>query len=161
MKLTGKRDAFGIHADRYYKSVYEIFSTKKSCEILLARYKHTPVAAMMVFFASKRAWYFYGASSNEERNRMPTYLLQWDAMRLAASRGCETYDLWGIPDFEEKFLEDNFMSRDDGLWGVYRFKRGFGGEIKRSAGVFQKVLNPGTYKAYQTVLRLRKATLAQ
>ncbi len=63
---------------------------------------------------------------------MPTYLLQWEAMRWAKARGCAEYDLWGVPDADETTLEANFSERSDGLWGVYRFKRGFGGELKRS-----------------------------
>lgn len=160
MKLTSERDEFGAHADDYYQSVFEKFSEKKRCEILIAKYQENSLAAIMIFFSGNRAWYFYGASSDAERNRMPTYLLQLEAMRLAASRGCIAYDLWGIPDFDEAYLEENFMSRSDGLWGVYRFKRGFGGKIKRSAGVFQRVLNPAFYRLYQGALKIRKTTLS-
>ena len=64
---------------------------------------------------------------------MPTYLLQWEAMKWAKARGCKEYDLWGVPDEDEATLEANFETRHEGLWGVYRFKRGFGGELKRAA----------------------------
>ena len=60
---------------------------------------------------------------------MPTYLIQWEAIRWARSLGCEQYDLWGVPDHDLDFLEANFQERSDGLWGVYRFKRGFGGKL--------------------------------
>ena len=79
---------------------------------------------------------------------MPTYLLQWEAMKWAKSRGCDEYDLWGVPDEDEATLESNFESRHDGLWGVYRFKRGFGGEIKRAAQALDRVYNPLLYWAY-------------
>jgi lipid II:glycine glycyltransferase (peptidoglycan interpeptide bridge formation enzyme) len=102
----------------------------------------------MVFANGLRAWYVYGASNNEERNRMPTYLLQWEAIRWAKSKGCEEYDLWGVPDENEEMLEANFESRHDGLWGVYRFKRGFGGELKRAAQALDKVYNPLLYWVY-------------
>ncbi|HRQ32721.1 MAG TPA: peptidoglycan bridge formation glycyltransferase FemA/FemB family protein, partial [Anaerolineales bacterium] len=95
-----------------------------------------------------RAYYLYGASTDEERNRMPTYLLQWEAMKWAKARGCEEYDLWGVPDEDEATLEANFESRHDGLWGVYRFKRGFGGELKRAAQAMDRVYNPILYWAY-------------
>jgi peptidoglycan pentaglycine glycine transferase (the first glycine) len=103
----------------------------------------------MVFRLGVRAWYFYGASSDEERNRMPTYLLQWEGMRWAAGQGCLEYDLWGIPDEEEAVLEEQFSNRSDGLWGVYRFKRGFGGEMTRSVGAWDRVYNPLLYRLYQ------------
>lgn len=160
IKVTGSREKFGVHAEKYYEDVYELFSNSQNCLLLIAKYKKTPLAGIMVFSRGERAWYFYGASNNLERNRMPTYLLQWEAIRWAASRGCTEYDLWGIPDEEENLLERDFMSRNDGLWGVYRFKRGFGGEIKRTAGVFQKVLNYPVYMAYSMLMKIRKIQAA-
>jgi lipid II:glycine glycyltransferase (peptidoglycan interpeptide bridge formation enzyme) len=79
---------------------------------------------------------------------MPTYLLQWEAIRWARSRGCTIYDLWGIPDADEETLEQQFTQRSDGLWGVYRFKRGFGGQVMRSMGAWDRVYNPWLYRLY-------------
>ncbi|MBE0696469.1 MAG: peptidoglycan bridge formation glycyltransferase FemA/FemB family protein, partial [Anaerolineaceae bacterium] len=67
---------------------------------------------------------------------MPAYLLQWQAMRWAKAHGCSEYDLWGVPDEDEETLEAGFEKRADGLWGVYRFKRGFGGTLVRTAGAW-------------------------
>jgi lipid II:glycine glycyltransferase (peptidoglycan interpeptide bridge formation enzyme) len=160
MKVTGERNVFGIHNDEYYHKVFELFSSESKCELLIAYYQNTPLAGLMVFFKGERAWYFYGASSNLERNRMPAYLLQFEAMRLAKERGCSIYDMWGIPDFDEEVLEKHFTSRNDGLWSIYRFKRGFGGEMKRSAGVYQKVFQKLPYSLYQFIYKLRKRELA-
>lgn len=80
---------------------------------------------------------------------MPTYLLQWEAMRWAKARGCAEYDLWGVPDADEPTLEASFETRSDGLWGVYRFKRGFGGELKRSMGAWDRSYLPLTYPLYR------------
>jgi len=148
MDATGERDGFGVHTQAYYQRAYDLFAAWGACSILLASYEGQPLAAMMVFVRGKRAWYFYGASNNEERNRMPTYLLQWEAMRWAAARGCTEYDLWGVPDASEEELEANFTNRYDGLWGVYRFKRGFGGRLVRSAGAWDRVYHPMLYRLY-------------
>jgi lipid II:glycine glycyltransferase (peptidoglycan interpeptide bridge formation enzyme) len=102
----------------------------------------------MAFARGRRAWYVYGASNDQERNRMPTYLLQWEAIRWAKSHGCTGYDLWGVPDEDEAKLEAEFESRHDGLWGVYRFKRGFGGKLKRAAQALDRVYNLLLYKLY-------------
>ena len=160
MSVTSQRDEFGVHESSYYRDVFNLFSEKKQCELLIANYSNIPLAALIMLFQGRHAWYFYGASNNQERNRMPTYLLQWEAMRSAAARGCLTYDLWGVPDFEEDYLEEKFMQREDGLWGVYRFKRGFGGELKRSAGVFEKPINQPVFNAYKHLLKFRKRNLA-
>jgi len=160
MKATGDRNDFGIHNDEYYRRVFEQFSADNMCELLIAYYQDNPLAGLMVFFKGSRAWYFYGASSDLERNRMPAYLLQFEAMHLAKERGCSIYDMWGIPDFDEEILETQFSSRNDGLWSVYRFKRGFGGEMKRSAGVYQKVIRRIPYNLYQFMYKLRKREIA-
>jgi peptidoglycan pentaglycine glycine transferase (the first glycine) len=148
MLITGGRDKFGVHSKEYYQRAYDLFHSKGICELLVAEYEGKPLASLMVFANGKRAWYVYGASNNEERNRMPTYLLQWEAIRWARARGCEEYDLWGVPDENEETLESQFESRNDGLWGVYRFKRGFGGQLKRAAQALDKVYNPLLYWMY-------------
>lgn len=148
MLVTGGRDEFGVHSQEYYHRAYDLFMPKGMTELLVAEYGGKPLAALMVFARGRRAWYMYGASTDDERNRMPTYLLQWEAMRWARSMGAEEYDLWGVPDEDGKTLEANFTKRGDGLWGVYRFKRGFGGELKRAAQATDRVYNPLLYKLY-------------
>lgn len=146
--VTGDRDRFGAHSLAYYRRAYELFHPAGMGELFVAELEGLPLAALMVFARGRRAWYLYGASTDEKRNFMPTYLLQWEAMRWAKSRGCEQYDLWGVPDEEETALEAGFESRADGLWGVYRFKRGFGGEVKRASPPYDRVYNPILYWIY-------------
>jgi peptidoglycan pentaglycine glycine transferase (the first glycine) len=151
MEKTGQRDGFGIHSQLYYQKVYEYFAPKGDCAVLLAEFEGQILGALMVIAHGKRSWYVYGASNDIERNRMPTYLLQWEAMKWAARKGCEIYDLWGIPDEDLETLEQLFETRSDGLWGVYRFKRGFGGEIKRSVDAVDIVINPLLYSVYRKI----------
>jgi len=156
MKLTGTRDGFGVHAPSYYRYAYNLFQPKGNCELLMAYYDNRPLAGLMLFMRKKRAWYLFGGSNNEERNRMPAYLLQWEAMRLAASRGCEEYDLWGVPDENEDILERRFEVESGDLWGVYRFKRGFGGNVCRSTCAYERVYMPFLYKAYRLLLKRKE-----
>lgn len=156
MVITGERDRFGIHSQAYYQRAFELFHARAMCQLLVAEYEGEAISAIMVFRSGTRAWYFYGASADLHRDKMPNYLLQWEAMRWAKSQGCLEYDLWGIPDVDLDSLEANFMSRNDGLWGVYRFKRGFGGELKRSAGPRDCVYNPILYRLYSIWLKYRK-----
>lgn len=148
MLLTGKRDGFGVHSREYYQCAFDLLHPKQMGELLLAEYQGKPLAALFVSRHGNRAYYLYGASTDEERNRMPTYLLQWEAMKWAKAHGGKEYDLWGVPDEEEAILEANFETRQDGLWGVYRFKRGFGGELKRAVQAMDRVYNPLLYWAY-------------
>jgi peptidoglycan pentaglycine glycine transferase (the first glycine) len=142
MQSTGARDGFGVHSQAYFERAYRLYQPSGAAELLVARYRGQALAALMVFRHGKRAWYLYGASTDLERNRMPAYLVQMEAMRWAATRGCESYDLWGIPDEDEATLEAQFEQRSDGLWGVYRFKRGFGGQIRRAAPAYELDLIP-------------------
>jgi lipid II:glycine glycyltransferase (peptidoglycan interpeptide bridge formation enzyme) len=152
---TSKRDNFGVHSKKYYQLVFDLFSPSNKVALLIAKYEQTPLAGLMIFRSGDRSWYFYGASNNLERNRMPTYLLQFEAMKWAKSQGCTSYDLWGIPDDEVEILERDFNSRSDGLWGVYRFKRGFGGVIKRASPAYDRVYNPFLYKMINTFQKIR------
>jgi peptidoglycan pentaglycine glycine transferase (the first glycine) len=149
VQVTGGRDSFGVHTLAYYRKAYELFHPRGGCELLMAEFKGEPLAGLLAFANGKRAWYFYGASSNEHRERMPTYLLQWEAMRWARSLGCTLYDMWGVPDEDEETLEANFATHSDGLWGVYRFKRGFGGRLTRAAGPWDRVYNSFLYGFYR------------
>jgi lipid II:glycine glycyltransferase (peptidoglycan interpeptide bridge formation enzyme) len=153
MEATGQRDQFGVHSLEYYRKAYELFHPYGECELLLAELEGEPLSMLMVFARGRRAWYFYGASSSIHREAMSTYLLQWEAMRWARSMGCSEYDLWGVPDAEESVLEKEFTQRSDGLWGVYRFKRGFGGVLRRSAGPWDRVYQPALFRLYQLWLR--------
>jgi lipid II:glycine glycyltransferase (peptidoglycan interpeptide bridge formation enzyme) len=148
MQTTGERDSFGIHQPTYYGAAHQIFVPEQAT-LLIAEYEGRMLAGAMVFALGKTAAYFYGASSDEERQRMPTYAVQWAAIRWAKARGCQVYDMWGIPDAAEEELEASFTERTDGLWPVYRFKRGFGGEIKRTVGAADRVYNPLLGRLYR------------
>lgn len=148
MAETGGRDGFGVHSLEYYQRAYNLFHPAGMAELLVAEHDGEPLAALMVFARGKRAWYLFGASTDRERNRMPAYLLQWQAMKWAQARGCDEYDLWGVPDEDEAVLEAGFESRSDGLWGVYRFKRGFGGQVVRAVQPRDRVYMPWLYRLY-------------
>jgi peptidoglycan pentaglycine glycine transferase (the first glycine) len=109
----------------------------------------------MIFAWGDKAWYMYGASSDTHRNLMPNYLLQWEGMQWARAQGCRTYDLWGIPDEDEETLEARFLERHDGLWGVYRFKRGFGGHVMRYIGAWDYIYRSALYWLYRRALAWR------
>lgn len=157
LRVTGGRDHFGVHSLNYYRRAYELFHPRGDCELLLAESQGEALAGLMVFANGSRAYYLYGASASDHRDRMPTYLLQWEAMRWARARGCKQYDLWGVPDENEEVLENTFTGRSDGLWGVYRFKRGFGGELVRAVGPWDRVYQPALYTLYQKWISRRPA----
>lgn len=155
MAETGRRDGFGVHTPDYYRRAYALFAPLGQCALVLAEYGGVALAGVMAFALGPRSWYFYGASSDRERQRMAPYLAQWEAMRWAKAQGAASYDLWGVPDADEAALEAGFETRHDGLWGIYRFKRGFGGRLVRTVGAWDRVYNPLLYRAYLLYLRQR------
>ena len=155
MAVTGVRDAFGVHDPAYYRRAFAHFSGGERCALILASYQGQDLAGVMVFRQGEQAYYLYGASSNAERNRMPTFIAQWAAIRWARDNGALFYDMWGIPDAEEATLEADFESRSDGLWGVYGFKRGWGGRIVRSVGAWDRVYNVPAYALYRRLIARR------
>lgn len=155
MQTTGARNTFGVHSPEYYALAYRLFVPAQAA-LMLAEHEGEPLAGVMVFALGDTAWYLYGASSDNKRNLMAAYGVQWAAMRWARARGCVTYDMWGIPDEDEAVLEAQFQQRGDGLWGVYGFKRGWGGQVARTPGAWDRVYSPALYAAYRLALRLRR-----
>jgi lipid II:glycine glycyltransferase (peptidoglycan interpeptide bridge formation enzyme) len=109
----------------------------------LAEYEGNPLAAVILVRFGERMIYMYGASTERERQRMPGYLLQWEAIRLARAQGCQIYDFWGAPN---EFVES------DPLWGVWRFKEGFSGQVVRFIGAWDYVARPFWYWVYTAVM---------
>lgn len=155
MRETGERNAFGVHSAGYYETVYDLFMPRDGT-LLLAWHGDELLAAIMVFALGETAWYLYGASSRSHGNLYATYGIQWAAIEWAKRRGCLYYDLWGVPDCDEATLEAQFKNRQDGLWGVYGFKRGWGGEVRRALGTWDLAWNPLVYAAYRAALKLRR-----
>ena len=172
MATTGQRDGFAVHSADYYTKAFDLFVPNYAA-FLFAEFEEQPLGALVVFALGKTAWYLWGASSDRERNRMPNHALQWAAMRWARERGATLYDFWGIPDEVGRVALG--LGRGDGsgiaadelpldleafpthdLWGVYRFKQGFGGNVVRYVGAWDKPVNEIGYRVYQIGLAVRK-----
>jgi peptidoglycan pentaglycine glycine transferase (the first glycine) len=152
---TSVRDGFVIRDEAYYRRVWALFdnstldtrttnieypiSNIPLAEPLIAEVDGEPVAAVFLFAFGGRAYYVYGMSREAHREKMPTYLLQWEAMKWARARGCSSYDLWGAPDV---------FNESDSMWGVFRFKEGLGGQVLRTLGAWDYAPNPLWYAMY-------------
>jgi lipid II:glycine glycyltransferase (peptidoglycan interpeptide bridge formation enzyme) len=133
LQTTSIRDSFGIHTLHYYLRAWQIFAPRNQARLFLADYNGQLLAGIFVGLMANQAVYLYGASSNELRQLMPNYLLQWEAIRWAKHEGATTYDFWGIPETD---------NQDEAMAGVYRFKSGWGGKIVRFAGNYEYTYHP-------------------
>jgi peptidoglycan pentaglycine glycine transferase (the first glycine) len=158
LRATGERDGFAVHSAPYYALATELFVPAGLATWLVAEYEGEILAAIAVFALGARAWYMWGASSDHHRHLMPNHALQWAAIRWARSLGCRSYDLWGIPDQVGEDPEAYASPErwgEGGLWGVYRFKQGFGGQVVRYVGAWDLPLSAPGYALYRLALRLR------
>lgn len=142
---TAKRDGIAIHARSYYSRLLETSGAQR-VSVYVAENNNVAIASIITLCYGREATYLYGASSNEGRNLMPTYLLQWKAMLDAREFGCVSYDLYGIPP------DDN---PSHPMHGLYRFKTGFGGAIVHRVGSHDAKLLPLAYSAYALAERAR------
>lgn len=138
LQKTAERDAFHAHTKEYYQKLLETSLTK----LFGVEHDGKLIAASIVLFYGDRAYYLHGASDHSFRNLMAPYLLHWETIKYAKSRGFKEYDLWGI---------------NETKWpGVTRFKRGFGGREIEYVGSYDYVFQPFWYKLYELQGDLRR-----
>ncbi len=140
---TADRDRFVIRNETYYKLLWETFMKAELAEGMIAELEGEPIAGLIYFYFAGRAWYMSGMSASAHREKMPNHLLQWRAICRLKELGVRDYDLWGAP--------DNFIESDP-LWGVYRFKEGFNGQVVRHLGAWDLPIRSGFYSLYTRFL---------
>ncbi len=146
LEITAARDHFGIHTLDYYRRAWQLFAARGQARLLLAEYQGQLLAGIFVGLFARQAIYLYGASSNEQRQVMPNYLLQWEAIRQARQHGASCYDFWGIPESD---------AEEEAMAGVYRFKRGWGGRVVRFLGCYERVYHPLAMKVARNLIHAR------
>ena len=149
---TAKRDGIAVHSIDYYKTLFEECrnsdsGTATKIGLYTAWHEGDCLAAIVVLLRGAEATYLYGASSNNKRNLMAPYALQWKAMQDAKEAGCTRYDFFGIPPNDDP---------DHPMAGLYRFKTGFGGNIVRRPGSWDYPLRPAVYALFSMAENLRK-----
>jgi len=137
---TGQRDGFLIRERAYYLDAWR----SMPCTRLIAELNGQALGAIVMFSYGQRAWYFYGMSRSEGREHMPSYALQWAAMRHARDHGCTVYDWWGAPESPQ--------DEQDSMAGVWRFKQGFGAQFAEGLGAWDYAPNPLLYRLYADVM---------
>ena len=136
LRETSSRQSFMIRGYEYYLAIWREMIERDLARLFLAEYEDQLLAGTMAFITQRHCWYVYGASSNRHRNVMPNYLLQWTMINWALERGCDIYDFRGI---------SGDPSPDNPLYGLYRFKKGFGGYMVEYVGEYDAPLSPALY----------------
>ena len=132
MLQTGKRDGFFIRPISYFERVYNEMG-EEHVKILFAEFEGKQIATVMPILYGNKVWYLYGGSTNEHRNLMATYLMQWEMIKWAVNSKCEWYDFRGVSGFKDP---------KDPQYGVYKFKKGFNGDFIEFINEMYIVFNP-------------------
>lgn len=147
---TAERDKIAIHSLDYYKQVFSVAGNNPGygvrIRLFLAWIEDKAEAGIITATAGDTAVYLYGASSNNKREYMPSYALQWEAILQAREDGASWYDFFGIPPLPNP---------DHPMAGLYRFKTGFGGIIVNRPGCWDYPLRPFLYRMYRSAENLR------
>ena len=134
MVETGVRDNFATRPASYFEAMLDNLGDK--CRLYMAFHEGQPIAGTLAILYGDKVWYLYGASSNEHRNLMPNYLLQWSMIQWAIENNCRVYDFRGV---------SGDISEDNPHYGLYRFKKGFGGEFTEFVGEYDHVMGKLSY----------------
>lgn len=146
---TAVRDGITLRSSGFFRGLYDAGQADAdvSVRLFIAEVEGDAVAAIITSSCGTRCIYHFGASRNSRRNFMPTYALQWRAIRLAHESGCTAYDLLGIPPSDDP---------EHPMHGLYRVKTGFGGAIVHRAGCWDLPLKQVTYRAFRRIEGARK-----
>ena len=142
LRVTAERDHFLIRSVQYFEDMWDYLEPKGYLKLFMAYSEGKPIAGTLAIILGDKAWYLYGASSNESRNLMPNYLLQWTMICWAKEMGCTMYDFRGVP---------GNLTEDNPLYGLFRFKKGFNGDYTEFIGEFDLVFSSFYYWFWNTV----------
>jgi len=140
-----ERKEFAVDLDpAFYARVQANLAEDEKFEITLAESNGRPIAGHVAALHGDTAVYLLGASNADGLKTRASFLLQWDVLTRARSRGYRWYDLGGIDP------ENNP--------GVYRFKRRMGGVEVTAAGPFevapgelQRLIVSGSERIYRAM----------
>lgn len=145
MVVTGTRDNFATRPVEYFKRIMEAFGD--DARIYFAYYEGKVIAGALDVHFGDKVWYVYGASSNEYRNVMPNYLVQWEMIKWAMSEGCRWYDFRG-----------GYPDENNPLHGIFKFKKGFCNDYMELMGEADLIINKTGFAAVNMAQKMLKQT---
>lgn len=137
---TGNRDGFITRPLEYFEKMYDNLVPGGHMKLLMAYYEDKPISGVIPIFYGNKTWYLYGASSNQHRNLMPNYLLQWEMIKMAIARHDDIYDFRGV---------SGVVDENHPQYGLYRFKKGFGATFTEFIGEIYIPFKPLKFKMYK------------
>ena len=139
MSETASRDSFSLHPRKYYEIIFDSLPTINAY-LVVAKHQAEILAINLIIIHDGVANYVFGASSSEERQRLPAYAAQWAGMQEAIRRGATHYNFGGVGEH----------------WGgVSAFKQQFPGQVWQHSDLVDLVISPFWYHLYNLRKRLQ------
>lgn len=144
-KIEGYQDIKDYHLkdiEDYKKKIelYESYQKKYGDKI--------PLAGTMSIVCGKEYLNLFGGAYEEFMHYDAQYLIKWHTMKEALNLGCEIYNFYGI--------SGNFEKENNDMYGVYEFKRGFGGRVVELIGEFDLIISKPKYCLYNFMFKTYK-----
>jgi lipid II:glycine glycyltransferase (peptidoglycan interpeptide bridge formation enzyme) len=140
---TAERNHIIIQERHYFETLFAARDSnpddRTSIHLLMAEAEGKPLAGMFLSISENQATYLYGASSSHQRSKMAPYALQWRAICLAKEYNCRYYDMFGVAPSP---------SISHPMYGLYRFKTGFGGFLYHRQGCWDYPFQEDLYPIY-------------
>ena len=105
-----------------------------------------PLSAAMFMLYGDEIVYLFSGSYAEYMSFCGQYRLQWEIIKYAAEHNYKRYNFYGIKDVFDKNGKD---------YGVYEFKKGFGGYVLELVGSFELSLSFQD-KIYHTLRKIKR-----
>ena len=142
-QVTGARDGFNTRPKEYFQRMLSALGPH--CRLYMGFYEGQAICGAITTNYAGKTCYVYGASNNARLNVMPNYLMQMEMIRWAVETSCDVYDFQGI---------SGDMENENGhMYGLYRFKRGFGGQVDELAGEFNYLYKPVTARLVDAAIK--------
>lgn len=122
---ASRRDGFALEPRSFFHTLVETMHASNAVKLLFAEFDGEVLGTLVLVSYGDRATYLYGGITNNRRELMAGYALQWHAMCLARDAGCNVYDMYGF---------DEFATPGHPYAGFSEFKRKFGGRATTSCG---------------------------
>ncbi|MGF1473766.1 MAG: lipid II:glycine glycyltransferase FemX [Rubrobacteraceae bacterium] len=139
-----ERGNFWHRPKDYVLSSWQALFDAGMADLFFADHEGDRLAGLLAVTMGHKYWYLSGASTSEKRNLMSSHLLQWEVMKWAKERGATYFDMVNIPSPDE-------LTEDHPMYGIYRFKAGFGGEIADFVGCYDLPVKPVPAKLWNRV----------
>ncbi len=148
LQFTGEREGFFVHSKDYHREMLRLFAKKGDAALLIAELHGEPLAAKLLIRFGNWCWDMFGATSDAYPRLPKTHLLQYRSLQWAKEHGCTHFDFRAIPEILEP---------DEEMWGVYHFKKGFGGFSRLNIPTQDYVYRPHVYTLWRRAVEARRA----